>query len=372
MEAKVLFAFAQKDTCQTYAMLCQKRVAFDCATVEDAQGVFQSIASKNCPQVVVLDCALEKSGGFELCKKVKKALLAKSPIVKPYLILVNTNLDNDAVNVNMDNNMRQERSFYGRESGADFVLEVGSDGLEGLVGFLECATKRAISEMENLILTQKLSKMSEITQRQNRQLKKDAITDPMTGVFNRTYLTKTFEDFRENCVRNGKHLAFIMLDIDHFKSINDTYGHHIGDLALKHFCKVVKSAMRRSDKLCRIGGEEFVVIAGVKNKVDGQILAEKIRQKLEINQFTGDENGEFYCEKKGEVSALQIPVTASIGQVVVKKRENFDQVKMRADKLLYMAKHNGRNRVETDFGRKEATILGREENVITVSFSVSA
>ncbi|NPA11093.1 MAG: diguanylate cyclase [Epsilonproteobacteria bacterium] len=141
------------------------------------------------------------------------------------------------------------------------------------------------------------------------------------------YLTGTFN--RAACNRRIQHLnnySMLVVDIDHFKKINDTYGHDMGDKILKEIANLLKGSVRSDDIVCRWGGEEFVIILKNAKLNDAQKVAEKIRQAIQNHTFEG------------------INVTVSIG--VEEFKGNFDKTFKEADIKLYRAKNNGRNRVE--------------------------
>lgn len=163
-----------------------------------------------------------------------------------------------------------------------------------------------------------------------------SITDKLTGLYNRSYfdtalpeLIKTFEEKKR---RNEQRLSLIMGDVDHFKKVNDTYGHQAGDYVLEVSSKVMKDNFRKTDIVCRYGGEEFVIILPSTDLTEACVAAEKIRAAVENTEFI--HNG------------TKIPVTISLGvaQVAI-GRETGEQTLARADAALYHSKENGRNRI---------------------------
>ena len=166
----------------------------------------------------------------------------------------------------------------------------------------------------------------------NKLAEKAALTDSLTGLHNRRYAMEHLA--REWAVSERYHqpLSLLMLDIDHFKVINDTYGHALGDAVLKHLANLLRDYSRRPDYICRIGGEEFLILAPDSTLNGAMHHAERIRNACEHNVFPSD---------FGDIS-----FTVSIG---VAQRSpavgNFDQLLQLADQALYQAKHEGRNRV---------------------------
>lgn len=165
---------------------------------------------------------------------------------------------------------------------------------------------------------------------QNIQLVKLAREDPLTGILNARSFYEIGKELFKITKREKKQLSILYLDIDHFKNINDDYGHHIGDKVLIEFTKIINSKLRESDVLARIGGEEFNILLPDTDLKGAEVLAEKIRQQIEITPITLDR--------------LDISVTASIGVSALEEHDRtLDSIQMRADKYLYSAKRTGRN-----------------------------
>jgi two-component system cell cycle response regulator len=164
-----------------------------------------------------------------------------------------------------------------------------------------------------------------------------AITDALTGLYNRRYMESHADSLVERAAARGKPLSVLIIDIDHFKAINDTYGHDAGDDVLREFSDRLRSCIRGIDLACRHGGEEFVVVMpdtdlGVANKV-----AERIRRRIA---------GEPFPIERGTRS---VEVTISVGLAGrVGPQDNAAQIMKRADAALYLAKRDGRNRVVSD------------------------
>lgn len=157
-----------------------------------------------------------------------------------------------------------------------------------------------------------------------------ATTDTLTGVFNRRKFKSLLAYEIERTNRYNISLSLCMFDIDHFKGINDTYGHLTGDFILKKVADIVRNTIRKVDSLGRWGGEEFAILAPEINLKESKELAEKIRKSIEKYHFQ------------------RIPrLTCSFGVAQFKVREPMDSFIKRADDALYNAKNKGRNRVET-------------------------
>ena len=159
-----------------------------------------------------------------------------------------------------------------------------------------------------------------------------AIRDELTGLYNRRYLMDALEREKKRADRTGRLFSIIMLDIDHFKRVNDTYGHLQGDVVLKAVAKAVQAAYRVNDFCARYGGEEFMVV--LEEVVpDGRVLCtERLRHAVESLKFPEIADG--------------FQVTVSLGYTQYQKMEAVAQTIARADAALYRAKSAGRNRVE--------------------------
>jgi diguanylate cyclase (GGDEF)-like protein len=155
-----------------------------------------------------------------------------------------------------------------------------------------------------------------------------AYHDALTGVFNRHKFLDIFANELERSQRYGHTFAFIILDIDHFKAVNDTYGHQTGDLVLKELARVINDNLRANDTLARWGGEEFVLLIPETDKKGTLHLAEKIRSAIEANIFPAVGR-----------------VTISIGVTLYSQDDSLETMCARADNALYRSKEKGRNRV---------------------------
>jgi diguanylate cyclase (GGDEF)-like protein len=168
-------------------------------------------------------------------------------------------------------------------------------------------------------------------QKQNVELQEMAYIDPLTGTMNRRKFDELSQIELERSNRYKSELSFLMLDIDHFKKINDTYGHDAGDEVLKHFSSICLSMARNLDIVARIGGEEFVVMLRETDSDGALIFAERFREKISNSVVNHD--------------GKSIKYTLSIG---ISSRQDNDKdakaILQRADKALYGAKNSGRNR----------------------------
>lgn len=184
------------------------------------------------------------------------------------------------------------------------------------------------------VYTNRVSDYEKILHERNKNLEHFATVDGLTGVINRRYFDVLSKKYFETAQRNENNISLIIMDLDHFKKINDIYGHPAGDKILSAFAEKIDPITRKGDMFARIGGEEFAILMFDTNYKDASIFAEK------ICQITRD----IFINCEGE----KLSVTISIG--VSQNRESdsgFDEIYERADKALYQAKNDGRDRVCT-------------------------
>jgi diguanylate cyclase (GGDEF)-like protein len=166
----------------------------------------------------------------------------------------------------------------------------------------------------------------------NRKLQQAALTDALTGLFNRRYALDHLDREWSAATRTGAPLACLAIDIDHFKRVNDTHGHDVGDDVLRATAGVLRDSLRQSDVVCRLGGEEFVVIAPDTDRERAAVCAERLRAAAEGNVL--------------EAANGKLRVTLSVGVAVRTARTDTPAALLKAaDEAVYAAKQGGRNRV---------------------------
>ena len=174
-------------------------------------------------------------------------------------------------------------------------------------------------------------KKLEITLKQTRDLfERQARIDYLTEIYNRLMFSELLEAEMQRARRYGSELSLIMFDLDHFKNVNDTYSHTMGDHVLKEVAQLVSDNIRAHDIFARWGGEEFMVLIPKTDQNQANILAEKLRSLLEAHDFSDG-----------------LHVTASFGVSQFKATDHADSFTARSDEAMYLAKKNGRNRIET-------------------------
>jgi two-component system cell cycle response regulator len=191
------------------------------------------------------------------------------------------------------------------------------------------------NEMLARVKTQVRRKRFSDRLRDNVQLTMEmAITDGLTGLHNRRYLERHLATLVSQAAARGKPLSLLVLDIDHFKDVNDSHGHAAGDDVLREFSRRVRKAVRGIDLACRLGGEEFVVAMPDTDAALALLVGERIRQKIAGEAFQSGDGGP------------RLTVTVSIGVAsLVNSGDTPQALLKRADDALYRAKRDGRNRV---------------------------
>ncbi|MDE2082914.1 MAG: diguanylate cyclase [Burkholderiales bacterium] len=179
------------------------------------------------------------------------------------------------------------------------------------------------------------------TERLHGRLREQALRDPLTGLHNRRYLFEIAPGLMELTRRQAGLLCVVLIDLDHFKLLNDTYGHHAGDLVLQRFAALLTQMLRRSDVVCRHGGEEFVALMP---DIDAEGAQAMLRRLLDAFQA-----------QQAEVGRRRLPSCSFSAGIAVFPRHGstLEQLLSRADRGLYAAKHRGRARIEvvqTGFG----------------------
>jgi diguanylate cyclase (GGDEF)-like protein/hemerythrin-like metal-binding protein len=202
------------------------------------------------------------------------------------------------------------------------------------------------AEIERILASLKDHVESHILFEENlfRLLEQLASTDLLTSAWNRRHFDQVMEGEIHRSSRYGHPMTLILLDIDHFKRVNDTFGHAVGDQVIREVANRIRSAIRLSDSLTRWGGEEFIILMPNTGLSSAAMLAERIRESVGLRDFEGIG-----------------PITASLGVAEFIPSEPRDAWLDRADRAMYRAKELGRNRIEVDSARSRA--LGIDEHL---------
>jgi len=271
--------------------------------VEPRQAMFQ--AAENAYDLAIVSLGLENYDGLRLCSHLRSLERTRN---LPLLAIVEA-----------DDNARLMR---GLEIGVNDYLIRPVDKNELLA--------RVRTQVKKKRYTERL--------RDNVQLSIEAaITDALTGLHNRRYMESHLGTLVDQAASRGKPISILVLDIDFFKSINDTHGHAAGDEVLKEFARRLKKAVRGIDLACRYGGEEFVVVMPDTDIGVATMVAERLRRRIASEPFPIAHN------------TRSVPATISIGISAMQSSEDkASDIVKRADLALYRAKREGRNRVVAD------------------------
>jgi diguanylate cyclase (GGDEF)-like protein len=192
----------------------------------------------------------------------------------------------------------------------------------------------ALKERVGLLKQNFSSLKKEVSSARQRadSLEQELLLDPLTGIYNRRAYDKHIKEELQRYHRYNHEFSMLLFDVDHFKRINDNYGHAIGDRCLKEIINRIRTILRESDFLARVGGEEFLVILPATAAEQAAAVAEKVRKAVEKTEFI--HNNEI------------VPITISIGVTAVQNSDHTPALLFsRADKAMYEAKNSGRNRV---------------------------
>lgn len=187
-----------------------------------------------------------------------------------------------------------------------------------------------ITERKNMELA--LQQRLEEIQALHQALHEQAIRDPLTGAFNRRFLSESFDKEVARAKRDHSNISIIIIDVDHFKKFNDTYGHKCGDLVLQSLVNFLQEHTRQGDVVCRYGGEEFVIVMPDTDVNSAYQRAEALRAEFDAMSL---EYESIYLRATFSVGVASFPSSAGTGEGVLHA----------ADQALYKSKENGRNRV---------------------------
>ena len=189
--------------------------------------------------------------------------------------------------------------------------------------------KQALNQPLNVLLTVVAMAL------ESAKLFKQAVVDGLTGLYVRRYFDLRLSEEEARVKRYGGQLGLLMMDLDHFKLLNDTYGHQAGDEVLKHLAKIILGSVRLElDVACRYGGEEFVIILPNTNTKGVMVVAERIRQRCQDHAFPGPQG------------AIQATISGGVALMDSLRPVSGQELLRRADEALYQAKRDGRNRVQ--------------------------
>ncbi|MBN1196025.1 MAG: diguanylate cyclase [Candidatus Aminicenantes bacterium] len=299
---------------------------FKVFTAVDGYAAMNIIREKGI-QIAILDWMMPRVSGIELCRQMRR----QNESEYQYIILCTARTQSGDI-------------VKGLNAGADDYITKPYN-IKELEARLRIG-KRIIDLQHKLMRTQE-------------KLKRLAIHDSLTNLLNRGEISRILEEQWIQTRREKRPLGVIMLDIDHFKTVNDRYGHQAGDAVLVEVSRRLKECMRPYDKVGRYGGEEFLVLLPNCDQADTEKIAERIRSRVCATPVTAFEHEHH--------------ITISLGGTVVTPEESTpaETVLNRSDMALYHAKANGRDRVEMEFHgepspQKGETYATRSSNMGTI------
>jgi diguanylate cyclase (GGDEF)-like protein len=259
------------------------------------------------PDCILLDVMMPEISGFELCQTLQ---LDQKTAGIPILFMSALDAIEDKI-----------RGFA--VGGVDYITKPFQD-----VEVLARVNTHITLRRQKL----ELERVQTALLLQTERLEQLSITDDLTGLHNRRCLKLVLDREFQRGIRHNSNLSCLALDLDHFKRVNDTYGHEVGDSVLQKFSYILLDAIRNTDYCFRIGGEEFIILLPETDATGSVRTADKIRLLVSGEQF----------------SEVEHPVTVSIGISTIERRQldKSNDLLNNADKALYTAKRNGRNRTE--------------------------
>jgi diguanylate cyclase (GGDEF)-like protein len=278
-----------------------QRWGFDVIQCTDGEQAWGVLTGPEAPSLALVDWEMPIMDGIRVCEKVRAREAEGAPYT--YLILLTARRD-------------QEDVIAGMDAGADDYVVKPFDEAELRV---RLRAGRRIVELQG-----ELYRMQEMFRVQSR-------TDPLTSCLNRRAIIERFEAELHRAQRDGRPLAVGVLDIDHFKHVNDAHGHAAGDAVLRELTRRLTAVTRANDAFGRTGGEEFVVLWPGATPAEARVAAERIRFRVSQEPFA--------------TPAGPLVVTVSLGVATSAGEEPVDTALARADAALYAAKAGGRNRV---------------------------
>jgi len=268
---------------------------------EDGLDGFKQLMSVK-PDIVLCDLEMPRIDGFKFLNMIKSR-----PEIADVPVIMLTGVGD------------RERKIKGLEQGASDYVTKPFDP-EELVARVKIHLK--------------IKQLQDNLKRSNDLLLELSNTDYLTGLFNRRYLMKALEKEYQRSVRKDSHLALIILDIDHFKKVNDTYGHLQGDIVLNKVAQQLQKELRSYDIAARYGGEEFIAVLPDASLPEANFVAERIRAAIQELTFNG------------ELQALRITASLGVASFTPAECPSVDSLIKMADDALYRAKTTGRNQVE--------------------------
>ena len=304
--AKILIVDDHEDNIE----LLRARLAARGYRIDTAMDGEQALAcvAREAPDLILLDVMMPRIDGFEVVRRLKAD--RNLPFIP---IILQTALDST------------EHKVEGLDAGAD-------DYITKPINFAELEA-RVKSMLRIKALQDALEERERELSEANRRLLVMAQTDSLTGLDNRRHVEQRLEEMFEHSRRLNEPLAVVLCDLDRFKSVNDTYGHQVGDLVLKQFARILKQEAREIDRVGRYGGEEFILLLPGTVLDAAVTFAERARKAVEAHTFSF------------ESGSLQRTMSCGVAAWPHPRVMDCDALVKAADDALYVAKETGRNRV---------------------------
>lgn len=218
------------------------------------------------------------------------------------------------------------------------IVEELGEGINNFLHLIRKQNKYTVKQLNEInYLNKELASTLENLDAKNQEIQEIVVTDKLTGLYNRNYLFTVLEDEIYRCQRYNSKLSLMMIDLDDFKSVNDEYGHLVGDKILSALGSFLKLKIRKTDRAFRYGGEELVVILPETEIAIANIIANRIREEYPKQVFTINEND--------NPEIIEISRTLSIGVTSYKEGCTGQDLLKQADKAMYEAKSQGKNKV---------------------------
>lgn len=276
-----------------------KKWGYEPIQASNGKEALSILSQPNTPMIVLLDWIMPEMDGLDVVKNLKQ--MGKE--IPPYVIMLTAKTEKEDV-------------IAGLEAGADDYVRKPFD-MEELQARIKVGI-RTINLQKKLIETQKA-------------LEHEALHDPLTGVLNRRGVLERLNEEIERGYRKGTFTCVAMFDIDHFKKVNDAYGHQVGDEVLKGFTRIISDKTRAYDSLGRLGGEEFLLILPETSENESVSALERLLNEIRNTPI--------------HTSAGDFKITTSIGGIIICGKPIIDKVIKLVDDALYKAKANGRDQL---------------------------
>lgn len=304
MSYQILVVEDYRETRELIAEVLQNNPEYKVVTAEDGEQALKTLDLLNV-DVIISDIKMPKLGGLELLAKVQQ----RNPELP--IILV---------------------TAFGDDYGAR-ALEMGAEDCI----FKPFNTTELLLRVARVLKYSKLRQLKDLLMTKNEELRKMAITDGLSQLYNRRYFLELLEREFPRSQRYKIHLACIMFDIDHFKAVNDQYGHLQGDYVIQRMGQIMKEQIREIDIPARYGGEEFILLLPETDEKGTLAVAERLRKRVAAENFTRN-------EKLRQTQELRITISLGVAMFPHTSIIHPNDLIKAADDALYTAKREGRNR----------------------------